>query len=329
MSLSLQQSGAPLEPDSAALAARSGNVLAVLDHLGTLQFSGEDAAAFLQGQLTCDVEGLSPVLSTYGAYCSPKGRMLANFLLWQDAAGGVFMTLSRDILALVQKRLSMFVLRSKVKISDTAGALTLIGAAGPQSVAAIGGAFSEVPRAPHEVRHQRAGTAIRLPDGRLVLACAASQVTTLQGQITPPLQAASSSAWRWLDIRNGVPRVTAATQDQLVPQMANLELLGGISFTKGCYTGQEIVARTQHLGKVKRRMFLANVAAEAGAGDGLYAEDLGDQASGTIVNAEMSPDGGCDVLAVVQIASRESSTVHLKSADGPALRFLPLPYSVT
>lgn len=329
MSLSLQHSGAPLDPDSAALAAHSGNVFAVLDHLATLQFSGEDAAAFLQGQLTCDVEGLSPVSSTYGAFCTPQGRMLANFLLWRDPAGFFFMAISRDILTLVQKRLSMFVLRSKVKISDTAGALTLIGAAGPQSAAAIGGAFFELPRAPHEVRHQRSGTAIRLPDGRFVLACAAPQATALQQQIAAPLQAAGSSAWRWLDIRNGVPLVTAATQDRFVPQMANLELLGGVCFTKGCYTGQEIVARTQHLGKVKRRMFLANVAAAAAAGDNLYSEDLGDQASGMIINAEVSPDGGHDVLAVVQIASRESSTVRLKSADGPALRFLPLPYPVT
>jgi folate-binding protein YgfZ len=319
----------PLDPDSGALAARSRNVLAVLDHVGTLQFSGENAAAFLQGQLTCDVDGLSPVVSTYGAYCSPKGRVLANFLLWRDAAGVFFMMLSRDILTLVQERLSMFVLRSRVKISDTAGALTLIGAAGPESVAAIGGPFFDLPRAPHEVRHQPAGAAIRLPDGRFVLACAAAQARTLQEQIAGPLRSAGASAWRWLDIRNGVPLVTAATQDQLVPQMANLELIGGISFTKGCYTGQEIVARTQHLGKVKRRMFLANVAARAAAGDSLYAEDLGNQVSGMIVNAEASPDGGHDVLAVVQVGSRENSTVHLESVEGPALRFLPLPYSVT
>jgi folate-binding protein YgfZ len=253
--------------------------------------------------------------------------MLANFLLWRDAAGSFFMAVSRDILSAVQRRFSMFVLRSKVKIADTGDALTLIGAAGHQSAAAIGGVFSELPRAPHEVGHQRGDTAIRLPDGRLILACTA-QATELLLQTAGPLRAETSSVWRWLDIRNGVPLVTAATQDQFVPQMANLELLGGVSFTKGCYTGQEIVARTQHLGKVKRRMFLANVAAEVTAGDALYSEDLGDQASGTIVNAEASPDGGYDVLAVVQVASRETSTVRLKSINGPQLRFLPLPYPV-
>jgi len=110
--------------------------------------------------------------------------------------------------------------------------------------------------------------------------------------------------------------------------MANFELIGGVSFDKGCYPGQEVVARTQHLGKLKRRMFLANVAAPVAAGDDLYSEDLGDQASGMVVNAEASPDGGHDLLAVVQTASRESSAVHLKSLTGPVLRFSPLPYAV-
>jgi len=110
--------------------------------------------------------------------------------------------------------------------------------------------------------------------------------------------------------------------------MANFELLGGVSFSKGCYTGQEVVARMQHLGKLRRRMFLANVAAQAEAGDSLYSEDLGDQASGIVVNAESSPDGGHDLLAAVQTASREGSTVRLKSLSGPVLRFLPLPYAV-
>lgn len=329
MSLFPPFSGTPAEPDSALSAARSVNLSALLDHLGILQFGGQDAAAFLQGQLSCDAEGLSTESSTYGAYCSPKGRMLANFLLWRDTAGNFCMALSRDILPAVQKRLSMFVLRSRVTISDASAAQALIGVAGPAAAAAVDSALSGAPERPHEVRHRPAGTAIKLPDGRFVLACAVAQTPALQQRIAGPLKPAGSDAWRWLDIRNGVPRVTAATQDQLVPQMANLELLGGVSFAKGCYTGQEIVARTQHLGRVKRRMFLANIAAEAVAGDDLYSEDLGNQASGIVVNAEASPDGGSDVLAVVQVASREGSTVHLKSIGGPVLRFLPLPYSVT
>jgi folate-binding protein YgfZ len=309
-------------------AARSGSIFALLGHLGVLQFSGEDAEAFLQAQLSCDVASVGARSSTYGAYCSPKGRMLANFLLWREEAG-FFMALSRDIAAAVQRNISKFVLRSKVKVTDASDTIVLAGAAGPQAEGALRGLFSELPKMPNEVyRQSDAGTVIRLKDGRFVLSSAPSAASALQRQLGSALQSVDARVWRWLDIRNGLPWVTEATQDRLVPQMANFELIGGVSFDKGCYPGQEVVARTQHLGKLKRRMFLANVTAPAAAGDDLYSEDLGDQASGTVVNAEASPDGGHDLLAVVQTASRERSTVHLKSLTGPVLRFSPLPYAV-
>src|SRR5262249_46508454 len=227
--------------------------------------------------------------ASQGAYCSAKGRMLANFLLWREA-DGFAMTLSRDLAAPVHKQLSKFVLRSKVRISDASASTVLVGASG----------------APAR-RLAASPPAVSLADGRLLLALPADAApAALQG-----FELESASLWRWLDIRRGLPLVTAATQDQLVPQMANLELIGGVSFDKGCYTGQEIVARAQHLGKVKRRMFPANVAAEARPGNTLYSEDLGPQASGTVVNAEPSPEGGWDLLAVVHAESREASAVRL------------------
>ena len=272
-----------------------------LDHLGMLRFGGDDAETFLQGQLTCDVAAARPGAAIHGAYCTAKGRMLANFLLWREA-DEFAMALSRDIAAPVHKQLSKYVLRSKVKIADASASTVLVGAAG-----------ASLP-----------GPVVTLPDGRLLLALSAEAAAdALRG-----LQLENPALWRWLDIRRGLPLITAATQDQLVPQMTNLELIGGVSFDKGCYAGQEIVARLQHLGKVKRRMFPANVAAEARPGDALYSEDLGPQASGTVVNAEVSPEGGWDLLAVVHAESRERSTVRLKAPDGPVLRFLPLPYAV-
>jgi folate-binding protein YgfZ len=309
-------------------AARSGSIVAALDHLAVLQFGGEDAEAFLQGQLTCDVRKIGPRSSTYGAYCSPRGRMLASFLLWREETG-FSMALSRDIAAAVQKTMSRFVLRAKVKIWEASGSLALVGAAGPNAESALRGVFPDPPGMPHEVSSRSGtGSLIRLQDGRFVLASTPATASDLRRRLGSTLHVTDARAWRWLDIRNGLPWITAATQDRLVPQMANFELLGGVSFDKGCYAGQEVVARTQHLGKVKRRMFLANVAAPAAAGDDLCSEDLGDQASGTVVNAEASPDGGYDMLAVVQSSSRESSPVHLKSLEGPALRFLPLPYTI-
>jgi len=328
MSLPLHHTEPESTADADLAAARSDGIFAVLDHLGVLRFNGEDAEVFLQGQLSCDVAKVGLRSSTYGAYCSPKGRVLANFLLWREQAG-FFMALSRDIVPAVQKNISRFVLRSKVKVSDASDGLVLAGAAGQQADPALRGVFSDFPGKPGEVSRQPdVGTAIRLKDGRFVLALAPSSAPALRQRLAGSLKPVDARAWRWLDIRGGLPRVSAATQDQLLPQMANLELLGGVSFDKGCYTGQEVVARAQHLGKVKRRMFLANVAAVAAAGDELYSEDLGDQACGMVVNSEASPDGGHDLLAVVQTASREGSTVHLRALDGPVLRFLPLPYAI-
>jgi hypothetical protein len=284
------------------------NFIATLDHLGMLRFSGQDAEVFLQGQLSCDVSEVRQSSTSHGAYCSAKGRMLANFLLWREQ-DGFAMVLSRDLGASVQKQISKFVLRSKVKVAD-ASDIVLVGAAGAQAESLLAAA---------------PGQSVRLNDGRLIVALPAEGAAgVLSG-----LSLGDAARWRWLDIRSGVPLIKAVTQDQFVPQMANLELIGGVSFEKGCYTGQEIVARTQHLGRVKRRMFLANVPAPAQAGDALYSDDLGDQVGGTVLNTEASPEGGYDLLAVLQVASRERSTVHLKARDGPALRFLPLPYPVT
>ena len=301
----------------AALAAGSPDFVAMLDHLGSLRFSGDDAATFLQGQLSCDLTQVSVRSSSYGAYCTSKGRMLANFLLWRDE-DGLAMALSRDIAEGVRKQLSKYVLRSKVSVVDASDTLVLAGAAGEQATRSFAHIFPELPRQPGEARSvPGVGAVIRLKDGRLFAA--------LRRPFDARARLADARLWRWLDIRNGLPLITATTQDQFVPQMANLELIGGVSFEKGCYTGQEIVARAQHLGRVKRRMFLANVAAAAKAGDALYSDDLGAQASGTVVNAEPSPNGGHDLLGVVQTASRERSTVHLGSTNGPALRFLPFP----
>jgi folate-binding protein YgfZ len=328
MSLPLPPAATASGSDADLAAARSGSVLALLGHLGALQFSGEDAETFLQGQLSCDAASVGLRSSTYGAYCSPQGRMLANFLLWRDEAGFT-MVLSRDIAPSIQKHISKFVLRAKLKVSDASDTIVMAGAAGPKAGEALRDVFPDLPKEPNEVsRRPDTGTVIRLMDGRFLLVLTPASAVALRQRFANSLVPVGAHAWRWLDIRNGVPWVTAATQDQLVPQMANFELLGGVSFDKGCYAGQEVVARMQHLGKLKRRMFLANVAAQAEAGDPLYSEDLGDQTSGIVVNAEASPDGGHDLLAVVQTASREGSTVHLNALDGPVLRFLALPYAI-
>jgi len=311
-------------------AAYSGSVLADVSHLAVLDFSGDDSQSFLQGQVTCDVNSLAIGSSTYGGYCSANGRLLTDFLLWRRPTG-YRMVLAGSIAGYARKRLLQYVLRAKVKIADPSDELVLLGAAGNAASAALDAVFGEIPREVHRVQQGEHGASvITLSAARFLIVATPAHALRIQAGLTGALRPVGAPCWEWLDIRSGFPWITERTQEQFVPQMVNLELVGGVSFQKGCYPGQEIVARTQYRGKLKRRMFLANVAAEPSpaAGDELFSDDLPDQACGMVINAQRSPLGGYDLLAVVPIESRASSTVHMKSSDGPVLRFLDLPYPV-
>ena len=319
------------DPQGELEAARSKSVLADLSHLGVLDFVGEDSEAFLHAQLSCDVRSIAADSCSFGSYCTATGRMFASFLLWR-AGGGFRMALSRGIVAQVQKRLRMYVLHSKVNITDASDALVLLGVSGADSPRALLPVFSDIPQQPYDARHfGERGSLMSVPGTRYLIALPTQGARALWTRLASHLRPVGTPCWEWLDIQSGLPLVTARTLEQFVPQMANLELIGGVSFNKGCYPGQEIVARTQFLGKVKRRMFLAHVEAEQLPlpGDEVYSDDLPGQASGTVVNAQASPGGGYDLLAVVQLSSRESSTAHVRSPDGAVLQFLDLPYSVT
>jgi hypothetical protein len=305
-------------------------VFATLPHLSTLRAEGPDAIAFLHGQVTCDVSGLAEGGWTYGAYCSPKGRMLASFLLAREGAA-LRMLLAGDIAAATHKRLSMFVLRSKVTITNETGRNAVFGLAGRElesALASIGaGPLAGAHRA---VRTEAGDLWIRASANRLLGVVAAERAAAVLSALTKCARPVDPQCWHWLEINEGVPWIEARTQDQLVPQMANLEVLGAVSFSKGCYTGQEVVARAQHLGKIKRRMFLASVD-PAGApqpGDAIFGSDLGDQAAGVVVSAAPSPRGDIDVLAVMPLSTAHGGTGHLRALDGPKLALRPLPYAM-
>ena len=310
-------------------ATASGSVVAHLPQFGILAFTGEDARDFLHRQLSCDVDGLADDAGAYGAYCTPKGRVLANFLLWREA-DGFCMLLPRSIVPGIQKRLQMYVLRSKVTIAVRTEALVVLGASGPAAADAVAKLAGTPPGGPMGVARRDRVTIVSLAAARYLVTTESAFAPLVWDQLASALRPVGTACWDWLEISNGWPWITAATQDQFVPQMANLELLGGVSFRKGCYPGQEIVARTQHLGRSKRRLFLAHVRGEGipAPSEPLYSASLGDQAAGTVVNAAPAPGGGFDLLAVVQTASVASDTVRLGSPSGPELRFRDLPYSV-
>jgi folate-binding protein YgfZ len=300
-----------------------------LSSLALISFSGSDAQTFLHNQLSCDVSVLTPETSTYGSYCTPKGRMLATFLLWRSG-DDYLMQLPSALREAIQKRLSTFILRSKVKAADASNEWIKLGLAGKGAAALIGRSFGQVPQAAHGVAHLDETTIIRLPGDRFEIVAPKHKAPIIMETLAGEADMAEPEYWDWLDIRAGVPVITPATQEQFVPQMANLDLIGGVSFTKGCYPGQEIVSRTYHRGTLKQRMYLANLMVEERpqAGDKLYSTATGEQSCGMIVNAARSPGDGYDALAVIQIAAAARGEVRWKAPDGPPLELMPLPYSL-
>jgi folate-binding protein YgfZ len=226
--------------------------------------------------------------------------------------------------------LSRYVLRSKVKIEDATPGRTLIGVAGPDAGARIKRVIGQAPARTLDVIHANDATAIHVPADRYLISVPKDKAPNILSALETGAEKAGPEHWEWLDIRAGIPTITPATQEALVPQMANLDLIGGVSFEKGCYPGQEIVARMHYRGTLKQRMYLAHLAGEQQPqpGDKLYSPDFGDQACGTVINSAGSPEGGFDLLAAIQIASATKGDVHWKASGGPILKFLPLPYAV-
>jgi folate-binding protein YgfZ len=284
-----------------------------LSDWGLIRARGEDARHFLHGQLTQDVEHLAPDRARLAGYCSPKGRLLASFVVWlEPGSGDVLLACSADVLPAVLKRLSMFVLRAKCKLSDASAERPLTGLAGPAAAAAS---------APWAVAEAQDGSLVRLPD-----AAGVARALLVGGRPPADTGVLSPEAWAWLEVASGVPRIVAATTEQFVPQMVNLELVGGVDFQKGCYPGQEVVARSQYRGTLKRRSFLLAADAPAQPGQEVYAADDPGQPAGMVVNAAPTA-GGALLLAELKIASL-AQPLSLGAADGPPLRLAELPYAM-
>lgn len=297
---------------------KASHAAAELKRLGMLSCTGDEAREFLHAQLTNDISALTADRARYAGWCSAKGRLLANFLVVPQAQG-FLLQLSRDLAPAVAKRLSMFVLRAKVKVADASNDWVQFGLWGPGSAECLAALGISAPAADLATAASADAIVVRIARQRFLLFLKAAQRDRLQSS-------GDDDAWELEEIRAGRPLVVQATQDLFVPQMVNLERLGAVDFKKGCYPGQEIVARTQYRGVLKRRMVRARVDGAAAPGGDLYADDLPGQVSGTVVNAAPAPEGGSELLAVVQISSLENATaIRLGAADGPRLELLPLP----
>ncbi len=302
-----------------------------LSHLRLTRVSGEDAATFLQGQFTNDIREVSAEHHQMSGYCTPKGRMLANFRIFSHA-GALILITPADTQAALIKRLSMFVLRSNVTIEDISDQFATIGLAGGCCPELLGGIFNNTPANPGSALEESGISLLCLPgpSPRYALIGQPADITPVWETCVQQAVATNRDQWSLLDIRACVPSIYAETVESFVPQMVNMQMVDGVSFNKGCYVGQEVVARIKYLGVLKRRMYLAQVDTDNRPlpGDELFSPMAGEsgQGPGRVVMSAPSSDEGYEILAVVETTSHEDGDLHLEHTSGPRLNFLPMPY---
>ena len=310
-------------PTDAPLPSAAAAITAPLPGLGVFRAQGEEAAKFLHGQLTNDFSLLGLSEARLAGFCSPKGRLLASFVGFKRAHDDILLVCSRDLLPAVLKRLSMFVLRAKVKLSDATTHWQLRGLLGESARAAVGDA------APWQTVAWAGGHAVAL------YPAVAGEVRQARAFWIGPLdQAAPESpvigaeVWAWTSVLSGVPFVTQPLFEAFVPQMLNYESVGGVNFKKGCYPGQEVVARSQFRGTLKRRMARVFSPVVLRAGQDVFTPADPEQPCGTVVQCAARPDGqGFDALVSGTLESMQAGW-HAGSASGEKLDLLPLPYAL-
>jgi folate-binding protein YgfZ len=313
-----------------------------LSHWGVIRAQGADAASFLHGQLSNDIDHLTPEHARLAAYCTAQGRMLASFVVMRGSAGEgadpteLWLACRADLLGATLKRLAMFVLRAKARLGDASGDLAVLGLAGAPASAWLAARGLATPAA-WTAADDAGARLVRLPDATDTTPRWLWLGPTAQAQaVLAALPALDLAAWDALEISAGVVPVQAATAGAFVPQMLNYELIGGVDFKKGCYPGQEIVARSHYLGKLKRRgVVLAAAAADPApaAGDEIWWSGDAAQPAGQVAQAA-AVDGGWLLMAELKIAAlgdrpeAGASTLHLGRLDGPVLVRRALPYAL-
>ena len=294
--------------------------LAVLPNWGVIRVLGNDAVAFLQGQLTQDVALLGMNEARLAAFCNAKGRMQASFIVFKRSEQEILLVCSRDILPATLKRLSMFVLRAKARLSDASDEFSLAGLVG---VAIKNIAFDARPIWSKD--DFGSSSLVYLP-------AAANQPRALwcapAGTTLPDLPALPPGLWDWLEVQSGIAMITQPVFEAFVPQMLNYESVGGVNFKKGCYPGQEIVARSQFRGTIKRRAYLAHTLGTPVLGQDVFSANDATQPCGLVAATAASPAGGFDAIVSMQTsaAAEGAGALTLGNANGPALHLQPLPY---
>ena len=315
-------------PENEAEATLHGNIIADLSHLSIVEITGQDAEEFLHGQFTNDLKTLDKYKLQSSAWCNAKGQVLANFYIFKHNAG-LTLLLPTDLKSKFIKRLQMFVLMSDVIINDKSNELGLIGISINKIIERLNIVIDSIPEEPATVIETENYTCIRIFDSnlRIILIGTTNILEKNWSQLTACLVPVGTLQWELLDILSGFPWVTSACTEKFLPQYLNMDLLGGLSYDKGCYPGQEVIARLHYRGKIKRRLFLADSQQPSPptVGDAIYA---GNKNIGSIINVQPHPEFGYLLLAVIEIDKVRSESVTINNIDGSILSIHELPYSL-
>lgn len=298
--------------------------------LAMIRAQGADAGHFLQGQLTQDVLLMPAGQARLAAWCSAKGRMLATFWVFKASNEDFLLILSRDLLAATLKRLKMFVLRAKCELSDVTALYSIEGWVGDAAREPAGAMHSIAPSAISIRARGQIGNEVTLflPDGRLADQSVSRALRIRPAQPADQADAEKISQWNALEISSGVARLSAAVSEAFVPQMLNYESAEGVNFKKGCYPGQEVVARSQFRGTLKRRGYILSGDQRMQAGQEVFDERDSAQPCGLIAQASASPQGGFIAIASLQTSAADSPGLRLGAADGALLQLHALPYAL-
>ena len=300
-----------------------------LNHLVCYRVEGEDATAFLQGQFSNDIKAVTSAAGQLSSYCTPKGRMLAIFYICKRD-DCYFLLTSKDIAEEVVKRLQMYVMRSKVSIKPMEDAL-ILGVCGNNYLEILTSLQLSPTDGHYQVSANDSFIAMNIPaaNSRYLIVGDQSCAQHLQKLDIKKMNIYSASYWQWLDIMAGLPSITKNVQEAFVPQMANMELIQGVSFSKGCYPGQEIVARLHYLGNANRRMFRVCVEQDKpiNIGDDIYTHES-DQPIGKFISVVKEKDNKYSALAVLRIEAAKKNQLAIGSASGNSAQIMPLPYAV-
>ena len=317
-------------PDRERRIPPQGDILCDLSHMGMIRVQGEDATEFLQNQLTNDIQQVTDTKGQLSAWCNPKGRTIATFII-HKRQGAYYLTLSADLIAYVLKRMQMYIMRSKVTLEDMTESMVHFGFAGSHILEDWNACCDgDLITTDYDVTAFGNLSIIKIPgvEPRFEAIGELDDAISLWQKLNVRAAPVSGEIWDYLNIASGLPVVTQKSQEAWIPQMLNLQIINGVSFKKGCFPGQEIVARLKYLGKNKRRTFRLEIATDKipDIGELILADDEAVEA-GKVLNSALNPDGKAEVLAVLKIAMAEKP-LFLGDTTKATAKLLELPFSI-